>query len=83
MAAVDIFSIVLAMGDRFLGEEGIPEMMGVFGIVGLLNGKFGCDEIGVLICDCQIRTEIGSGLSSSDLESCSREFVSPACLSSE
>ena len=83
MAAVDIFSVVLVMGDCFLGEKGVPGTMGVFGVIGLLNSKFGHDEIRVLICNCWIRTEIGSGLSSSNLESYSRGFVSPVCLSSE
>jgi hypothetical protein len=35
MVAVDIFSIVLVMGDCFLGKKGVPRMMGVFGIIGL------------------------------------------------
>jgi hypothetical protein len=83
LAAVDISSVVLVMGDHFLGKKGIPGMMGVFGVVGLLNGELGCDMFGVLIHDCQMRTEIGSGLLSSDSDSYSMGSVSPACLSSE
>jgi hypothetical protein len=83
MVAVDIFPEVLAIGDHFLSERGVPGMMGVFGIIGLLNGEFGRDEIGVLIHNCQMRMEIGSGFSSSKSDPCSMGSVSPACSSSE
>jgi hypothetical protein len=82
-AAVDIVVAAPAMGDHFLGEKVVPRMMGVSGIVGLLNGEPGHDEIGVLICDCRMRMEIGSGLSSSDLDSCLWGSVPPVCSSLE
>jgi hypothetical protein len=82
-AAVDIFSVVLVMGDCFLGEKVVSGKMGMTGVAGLLNGEFGHDEIGVLILDCWIRMEIGSGLLFSESNSCLRGLVSSVCLSSE
>jgi hypothetical protein len=52
IVAVDISAAVPVMGDYFLGEKVILGMMGVSGIVGLLNGEPGCNGIRVLICDC-------------------------------
>jgi hypothetical protein len=83
IAAVDIFIVAPVMGDYFLGKKVISEVIGVFGIIGLLNGEHSCNETGVLIRDCQMRIEIGLGLSSSDLDPCLRGSVSSVCLSLE
>jgi hypothetical protein len=66
--AVNISAVALMMGDRFLGGKAYPKKMGVTGVAGLLNGKFGHNEIRVLILKCWIRVKIGSGLSVSDSE---------------
>jgi hypothetical protein len=76
-AAIDILSV---MGDHFLGKKGVSGTMGVFDIIGLLSSKFGRDGIRVLICECRMRTEIRSGLLSSELDS-SRGSVPPVCSS--
>jgi hypothetical protein len=84
MAAVDISSIMLVMGDYFLGERVCLKKMGVTGIADLLNGEFGHNGIGVLILECWIRVEMGSGLLVSDLElSGSTGSCSPVCSSLE
>jgi hypothetical protein len=82
--AVDISIAVPTMGDHFLGEKVCPRKMGVTGIADLLNGKLGHDGIGVLILECWIRVEIGSGLSVSDSElSHLGGSFSPVCSSLE
>jgi hypothetical protein len=83
MAAIDISSMMSAIGDCFLGKKVVPKKMGVIGIAGLLSGKFGHDKIGVLILDCQMRMEVRSSLLSSESDPCLRGSVSPACLSLE
>jgi hypothetical protein len=77
MAAVDISSV---MGDHFLGEKSIPRTMGMFDVIDLLSSKFSCNGIEVLICECWMRIEIRSGLSSSESDSL-RGSISPVYLS--
>jgi hypothetical protein len=82
--AVDISVVVFAMGDCFLGKKVCPRKMGMTGIADLLNSELGHDRIGVLILKCQIRVEIGSGLSVSNSDSSGLVgLFPPVCLSLE